>query len=95
MTATDLYIEPVAHGLAFPEGPVAMSDGSILFVEIEGQRVSRLKADGTVDCVAEIKGGPNGLAIGPDGAAYICNNGGVYSFTTIRPGVRIPVAGGL
>ncbi|HWT41560.1 MAG TPA: SMP-30/gluconolactonase/LRE family protein, partial [Sphingopyxis sp.] len=26
--------------------------------------------------VAELGGGPNGLAIGPDSAAYVCNNGG-------------------
>jgi gluconolactonase len=26
--------------------------------------------------VAELGGGPNGAAIGPDGACYICNNGG-------------------
>ena len=28
------------------------------------------------DDVAEIEGGPNGAAVGPDGAIYLCNNGG-------------------
>jgi gluconolactonase len=66
----------VASGLCFPEGPVAMRDGSVLLVEIERQTVSRVLADGTVQVVAHTGGGPNGLAIGPDGACYVCNNGG-------------------
>ncbi len=67
----------VATGLAFPEGPVAMADGSVLLVEIRTARLSRVHLDGTVDIVAQLTGGPNGLAIGPDGAAYLCNNGGM------------------
>ena len=66
----------VATGLRFPEGPVAMKDGSVILVEIERQTVSRVTPDGTVSVVAETGGGPNGAAIGPDGALYVCNNGG-------------------
>jgi gluconolactonase len=66
----------VATGLCFPEGPVAMKDGSIVLVEIERQTVSRMLPDGTVQVVARTGGGPNGLAVGPDGAFYVCNNGG-------------------
>jgi gluconolactonase len=77
--------KPVATGLKFPEAPVAMSDGTLLFVEIEGQRLSRLHPDGRVEKVVDLPGGPNGLAIGPDGAAYVCNNGGVYSFVDYAP----------
>jgi len=54
-----------------------MSDGSILLVEIARKTVSRVWPDGKIDVVAETGGGPNGIAIGPDGAAYICNNGGL------------------
>jgi gluconolactonase len=68
--------EVVATGLQFPEGPVAMADGSVLIVEIRRQTVSRVTPDGKVTVVANTGGGPNGLAIGPDGALYICNNGG-------------------
>ncbi len=68
--------EVVATGLQFPEGPVAMADGSVLIVEIRRQTVSRVTPDGNVTVVANTGGGPNGLAIGPDGAVYICNNGG-------------------
>ncbi|TPG22801.1 SMP-30/gluconolactonase/LRE family protein [Sphingomonas koreensis] len=66
----------VASGLRFPEGPVAMPDGSVILVEIAAGRVTRVKPDGTTETVAETGGGPNGLAIGPDGKLYCCNNGG-------------------
>ena len=66
----------VASGLRFPEGPVAMPDGSVILVEIEAGRITRIAPDGTKTTVAEPDGGPNGLAIGPDGKLYCCNNGG-------------------
>ena len=69
-------IREVATGLRFPEGPVAMPDGSVLLVEIERQTLSRVTPDGRVEVVAKMGGGPNGAAIGPDGKAYVCNNGG-------------------
>lgn len=66
----------IASGLGFPEGPVALPDGSVLVVEIRRGTLSRVAPDGTVTVVAELGGGPNGAAIGPDGAVYVCNNGG-------------------
>lgn len=66
----------IASGLRFPEGPIATDDGSVLLVEIRGRSLTRVDADGTAAVIAEVGGGPNGAAIGPDGAAYICNNGG-------------------
>jgi gluconolactonase len=66
----------VATGLRFPEGPVAMPDGSVILVEIALGRITRVKMDGTKETVAEPGGGPNGLAIGPEGKLYCCNNGG-------------------
>lgn len=68
----------ITSGLRFPEGPIAMPDGSVILVEMFGPRLSRVQPDGTVDVIAEIPGGPNGAAIGPDGAVYLCNNGGVF-----------------
>ncbi len=67
----------VAEGLQFPEGPIAMEDGSVVLVEIARGTLSRVQPDGTVEVVAELGGGPNGAAIGPDGACYVCNNGGM------------------
>jgi gluconolactonase len=66
----------IATGLRFPEGPIAMPDGSVVLVEIERQTLSRVYPDGSVKVVAELGGGPNGAALGPDGAVYVCNNGG-------------------
>lgn len=68
----------VADGLIFPEGPIAMDDGSVLVVEIKGARLIRVLPDGTKEVVAELGGGPNGAAIGPDGACYVANNGGFH-----------------
>ncbi len=58
-------------GLEFPEGPVVMPDGSVVLVEIRGRRLTRVWPDGRKDVVAEIPGGPNGAALGPDGKIYV------------------------
>ena len=71
---TDVRI--LATGLGFPEGPVAMPDGSVILTEIRNQRCSRVTPDGKVSLFSAAGGGPNGLAVGPDGALYLCNNGG-------------------
>ena len=67
----------IATGLRFPEGPIAMPDGTIVLVEIERGTLSRVMPDGRTEVVAKLGGGPNGAAIGPDGAVYVCNNGGL------------------
>lgn len=69
-------MQEMASGLLFPEGPIAMPDGSVILVEIARGTLSRVQPDGRVEVIAETGGGPNGAAIGPDGAVYICNNGG-------------------
>ncbi len=69
-------ITEIASGLQFPEGPIAMDDGSIIVVEIQRGTLSRVLPNGNVEVIAEPGGGPNGAAIGPDGACYVCNNGG-------------------
>lgn len=66
----------ITDTLRFPEGPVAMPDGSVVLVEIERGTLSRVLPDGTVEVVADCGGGPNGAALGPDGRMLICNNGG-------------------
>jgi gluconolactonase len=66
----------IATGLGFPEGPVVMADGSIIVVEIQKGCITRCWGDGKTEVIATPGGGPNGLAIGPDGALYCCNNGG-------------------
>jgi gluconolactonase len=81
----------VAEGLHFPEGPVVMNDGSVLFVQIESKEISRLSPSGKVEQIAQLEGGPNGLAVGPDGAIYIANDGGRFTFA-LRNGFNSPGA---
>jgi len=85
-------IRVVASGLCFPEGPVALPDGSLLVVEIARGTLSRIEPDGSFEPVAFTGGGPNGAAIGPDGKCYVCNSGG-YEFSQdaehgMRPGLQ-------
>lgn len=69
----------ITDGLRFPEGPIAMPDGSVIVVEMFGECLTRVWPDGSKETVAETPGGPNGAAIGPDGAVYLCNNGGSFT----------------
>ena len=69
-------ITEITTELQFPEGPIAMPDGSIIVVEIARGTLSRVDPNGSIDVIADLGGGPNGAAIGPDGACYVCNNGG-------------------
>jgi gluconolactonase len=82
-------IELVAEGLKFPEGPIAMADGSVILTEIAGQRLTRVTPDGKVEVYAETGGGPNGAAVGPDGAIWVTNNGGSFDFQEMG-GLLIP-----
>lgn len=79
----------VAEGFEFPEGPIAMADGSVILTEIKGQRLTRVYPDGRKETVVETGGGPNGAAIGPDGAIYIANNGGSFTWPQ-QDGLTIP-----
>jgi len=81
----------LAEGLRFPEGPIAMEDGSVVLVEIARGTLSRVQPDGSVEVIAELGGGPNGAAIGPDGACYVCNNGGMM-FHQSSQGLLFPGA---
>jgi gluconolactonase len=89
----------IASGLRFPEGPVAMPDGSVILVEIANQTLTRVAPDGTARVIAKLGGGPNGAALGPGGKVYVTNNGG-FNWVE-RPGKLFPTtqpadyAGGL
>jgi gluconolactonase len=80
----------LTDGLMLPEGPIAMPDGSLLVVEVLGGRLTRVAPDGTKTTVAQLGGGPNGAAIGPDGRCYVCNNGG-FSHMTLPDGALLPL----
>ena len=83
-----MQFELVAEGLQFPEGPIAMADGSVVLVEIQRQTLTRVRADGTQEIIAKLGGGPNGAAVGPDGAVYVTNNGGFQ--WNVADGLTLP-----
>src|SRR3982750_1803023 len=77
----------VASGLAFPEGPVWHA-GEVLFTEITGGRISALAADGSARGAAETGGGANGSPLGPDGALWITQNGGMGGGARVTAGIQ-------
>jgi gluconolactonase len=88
-TVPPVNLRVIAEGLRLPEGPIVMADGTVLVVEVEGRCLSRCYPDGSVETVAELGGGPNGAAIGPDGACYIANNGG-FVWAKGEAGITLP-----
>jgi gluconolactonase len=82
----------LTDGLRFPEGPVVLPGGDLLVVELVAGRLTRIAPDGTKSTVAELGGSPNGAALGPDGAVYVCNSGG-YPHTEVN-GMVLPFGPG-
>ena len=65
----------VADGLALPEAPLLLPDGSWLVAELDVRvgTVTRIFSDGSKQAVAKT-GRPNGLALGRDGAVWVCES---------------------
>lgn len=83
----------VAEGLNYPEGPLYCFDTqTVSVVEIGAGTLTRIYPDGSKprETIATLGGGPNGAAFGPDGAIYICNDGGFFigDFRRSLPGGR-------
>lgn len=70
-----MEFQELARNLRYPEGPVALADGSIVVSEVGGGAITRIHG-GEVTVIAETLGSPAGCALGPDGALYVCNSGG-------------------
>jgi len=81
-------MKEICRGLRFPEGPVAMPDGSVILVEIQAGTLTRVTPNGRCEVVAECGGGPNGAALGPDGRLYGCTNGGGVGADVDTRGLR-------
>ncbi len=66
----------LADGLAFPESPIALDDGSVVVSEMAAGRITRVHPDGATETVAHTGGGPNGVVKLTDGRLIVCQNGG-------------------
>ena len=66
----------LADGLAFPESPIALDDGSVVVSEMAAGRITRVHPNGATETVAHTGGGPNGVVKLPDGRLIVCQNGG-------------------
>ena len=75
----------VASDFGFPEGPVVMPDGAVILTEISGRCCTRIGPDGARSTVGNAGGGPNGLAIGPDGALYLLTDDGDGQVVRVVP----------
>lgn len=83
MTARQL-----ATGLAWPEGPAVLPDGSVAFVETYASHLGCWSPTDGHRVLADTGGGPNAVQLGSDGYLYCCQNGGVvgpWRAEEIRP----------
>jgi gluconolactonase len=81
-------VNVVAEGLAFPEGPVLLGDGSVAVVELRRGLVSRCSQAGDVSAIAEVGGKPSGAAVGPDGKLYVANGGSEDQAGKTKPSIQ-------
>jgi gluconolactonase len=66
----------IASGLGWPEGPTALPDGRLVFVESYKSQLTVVGADGEPRLFAYVAGAPNSCVLGAGGDIYLCQNGG-------------------
>ena len=77
----------LASELSFPEGPVVLEGGDVVFTEILAGRLRRW--DGSqLRLEAETGGGPNGAALAADGSLWVTQNGGMADRAVVEPHAR-------
>jgi gluconolactonase len=67
VVAAGTNIELIKDGFEGTEGPIAAPDGSLLFTETRGNRITRIAADGSTSTFLENSNGSNGLAFNAKG----------------------------
>ena len=63
----------ITTGLKFPEGPVAMPDGSVILVEIARETLTRVMPDGTLDADDDLADLGEVLKVTDDGTVQVRN----------------------
>ncbi len=81
VSAGGVIIEEIKDGFKGTEGPIAYSDGSLLFTETQANRIVRIAPDKTVSTFLENSNGANGLAINAGGE--------IIAVQTLKPQVGI------
>ncbi|MDO9597372.1 MAG: SMP-30/gluconolactonase/LRE family protein [Azoarcus sp.] len=67
VVAAGTRIEFIKEGFKGTEGPIGLSDGSLLFTETQDKRITRIAADGSTSTYLENSNGSNGLGFAPNG----------------------------
>jgi gluconolactonase len=70
VAAAGTRIELIKEGFDGTEGPLALPDGSLIFTETTGNRITRIGADGSTSTYLDNSNGANGLGFGTGGALY-------------------------
>jgi gluconolactonase len=85
-----MHIEILAERLGFTEGPVLLPDGRLACTSISHGCVYFVGTVGGAVERIDTGGGANGLAVGPDGALYVAQNGGIFGASgRAEPGVQV------
>jgi gluconolactonase len=67
VAAGGIVLELIKDGFDGTEGPIAYSDGSLLFTETQANKIIRIGADDKITTFVDKSNGANGLAFTPEG----------------------------
>lgn len=81
VVAADTKIELIKDGFNGTEGPIGLTDGSLLFTETQANRIVRISTSNTVSTFLENTNGANGLGFN--------SNGELIAVQTLKPKVGI------
>ena len=90
--------EMVTSGLGWPEGPTALPDGRLVFVESYRSQLTVVGIDRTPRRFAYVAGAPNSCVLGANGWVYVCQNGGTVgpwrAAEMVAPSIQRVLEGG-